>query len=109
MFDAGRADAEQGRLAQRADEREQQRQRDRDDEQVILERNIYARLKSMILGKTAVKGPKGIKAGAVIDERYNGGGSAADYIIDDGGSQDVVDVNPSPAVSSPSLAPPLSP
>ncbi|WP_284165904.1 DNA-directed RNA polymerase subunit beta [Frigidibacter sp. SD6-1] len=41
--------------------------RDRDDEQAILERNIYARLKSMILGKTAVKGPKGIKAGAVID------------------------------------------
>ena len=42
--------------------------RDRDDELVILERNIYARLKSMILGKTAVKGPKGIKTGAAIDE-----------------------------------------
>jgi DNA-directed RNA polymerase subunit beta len=42
--------------------------RDRDDEQAILERNIYARLKSMILGKTAVKGPKGIRAGAEIDE-----------------------------------------
>ena len=42
--------------------------RDRDDEQAILERNIYARLKSMILGKTAVKGPKGIKSGTVIDE-----------------------------------------
>jgi DNA-directed RNA polymerase subunit beta len=42
--------------------------RDRDDEMAILERNIYARLKSMILGKTAVKGPKGIKSGAVIDE-----------------------------------------
>jgi DNA-directed RNA polymerase subunit beta len=42
--------------------------RDRDDEMGILERNIYARLKSMILGKTAVKGPKGIKAGTVIDE-----------------------------------------
>jgi DNA-directed RNA polymerase subunit beta len=36
--------------------------RDRDDELAILERNIYARLKSMILGKTAVKGPKGVKA-----------------------------------------------
>ena len=34
----------------------------------ILERNIYARLKSMILGKTAVKGPKGIKAGSEITE-----------------------------------------
>src|SRR5690606_25039497 len=42
--------------------------RDRDDELAILERNIYARLKSMILGKTAVKGPKGIKPNAVIDE-----------------------------------------
>jgi DNA-directed RNA polymerase subunit beta len=42
--------------------------RDRDDEQAILERNIYARLKSAILGKTAVKGPKGIKPNAMIDE-----------------------------------------
>ncbi|MDH5530565.1 MAG: DNA-directed RNA polymerase subunit beta, partial [Paracoccaceae bacterium] len=42
--------------------------RDRDDEQAILERNIYARLKSMILGKVAVKGPKGIKPNAKIDE-----------------------------------------
>ncbi|MGB5869241.1 MAG: DNA-directed RNA polymerase subunit beta, partial [Albidovulum sp.] len=42
--------------------------RDRDDEMVILERNIYGRLKSMIIGKAAVKGPKGIKPNAVIDE-----------------------------------------
>ncbi|MEM9318918.1 MAG: DNA-directed RNA polymerase subunit beta [Pseudomonadota bacterium] len=42
--------------------------RDRDDELVILERNIYARLKGMIMGKTAVKGPKGVKPGIVIDE-----------------------------------------
>ncbi|MBA4324876.1 MAG: DNA-directed RNA polymerase subunit beta, partial [Rhodobacter sp.] len=42
--------------------------RDRDDELAILERNIYARLKSLIMGKTAVKGPKGIKAGSTIDE-----------------------------------------
>ncbi|MEY3004963.1 MAG: hypothetical protein RLZZ491_2139, partial [Pseudomonadota bacterium] len=34
----------------------------------ILERNIYARLRSMILGKTAVKGPKGIKSGSEITE-----------------------------------------
>jgi len=46
--------------------------RDRDDEQAILERNIYARLKSMILGKTAVKGPKGIKPNAAIDEELLG-------------------------------------
>ena len=42
--------------------------RDRDDELVILERNIYARLKGMILGKVAVKGPKGVRPGATIDE-----------------------------------------
>jgi DNA-directed RNA polymerase subunit beta len=42
--------------------------RDRDDEQAILDRNIYARLKSLILGKSAVKGPKGIKANSDITE-----------------------------------------
>ena len=42
--------------------------RDRDDEMVILDRNIYARLKDMILGKEAVKGPKGFKSNSVITE-----------------------------------------
>ena len=42
--------------------------RDRDDELEILERNIYARLREMIEGKAAVKGPKGIKSGTVIDD-----------------------------------------
>ncbi len=42
--------------------------RDRDDEVAILERNIYARLKAILLGKRAIKGPKGVKAGSVIDE-----------------------------------------
>ena len=41
--------------------------RDRDDELAILDRNIYARLRNLILGKIAVKGPKGIKANSVID------------------------------------------
>ncbi|MEM0950178.1 MAG: DNA-directed RNA polymerase subunit beta, partial [Pseudomonadota bacterium] len=41
--------------------------RDRDDELVILDRNIYARLRSMMEGKTVAKGPKGIKSGATID------------------------------------------
>ncbi|MEL6702401.1 MAG: DNA-directed RNA polymerase subunit beta, partial [Pseudomonadota bacterium] len=40
--------------------------RDRDDELAILDRNIYARLRSMMEGKTVAKGPKGIKAGATI-------------------------------------------
>jgi DNA-directed RNA polymerase subunit beta len=42
--------------------------RDRDDELAILDRNIYARLKDLLLGKTAVKGPKGVKAGSEITE-----------------------------------------
>ncbi len=42
--------------------------RDRDDELAILERNIYARLKGMIMGKVAVKGPKGVKPKSEITE-----------------------------------------
>ncbi len=42
--------------------------RDRDDELEILERNIYARLRQLILGKTAVKGPKGVKSGSEIND-----------------------------------------
>ncbi|MFN3262079.1 MAG: DNA-directed RNA polymerase subunit beta [Pikeienuella sp.] len=42
--------------------------RDRDDEMAILDRNTYARLRELILGKTCVKGPKGVKAGETIDE-----------------------------------------
>ena len=42
--------------------------RDRDNEMAILDRNIYARLKGMILGKVAVKGPKGVKSKSEITE-----------------------------------------
>jgi DNA-directed RNA polymerase subunit beta len=42
--------------------------RDRDDEMAILNRNTYARLKDMILGKVAVKGPKGAKPKSEITE-----------------------------------------
>ncbi|NNK79363.1 MAG: DNA-directed RNA polymerase subunit beta, partial [Litoreibacter sp.] len=42
--------------------------RDRDDEMAILDRNIYARLQTLIMGKKAVKGPKGVKANSMIDE-----------------------------------------
>ena len=34
----------------------------------ILDRNTYARLKSMIAGKKAIKGPKGVKSGSLIDD-----------------------------------------
>jgi DNA-directed RNA polymerase subunit beta len=42
--------------------------RDRDDELAILDRNIYARLKTLIMGKTVAKGPKGIRAGSEVTE-----------------------------------------
>ena len=42
--------------------------RDRDDELAILERNTYARLKEMILGKIAVRGPKGVNPKSKITE-----------------------------------------
>ena len=42
--------------------------RDRDDELVILDRNIYARLRSIISGKVAVKGPKGVSAKSEITD-----------------------------------------
>ncbi|MEM8823677.1 MAG: DNA-directed RNA polymerase subunit beta [Pseudomonadota bacterium] len=42
--------------------------RDRDDEREILDRNIYARLRSMIEGQKAVKGPKGFRSGSIVDE-----------------------------------------
>ncbi len=42
--------------------------RDRDDELAILDRNIFARLRQMILGKITVKGPKGMRSGVEITE-----------------------------------------
>lgn len=43
--------------------------KDRDDELSILERNIYGRLKDMLLGKVAVSGPKGMGRGEVTEEK----------------------------------------
>jgi DNA-directed RNA polymerase subunit beta len=42
--------------------------RDRDDEMAILDRNTYSRLQSMILGKIAVRGPKGVRSNSEITE-----------------------------------------
>ena len=44
--------------------------RDRDDEQKILERNIYGRLKRVLIGKIAVKGPRRVAAGTEITEEF---------------------------------------
>ncbi|MBJ3774232.1 DNA-directed RNA polymerase subunit beta [Acuticoccus mangrovi] len=41
--------------------------KDRDDEQAILDRNVYARLRELLEGQTAVSGPKGFRKDSVID------------------------------------------
>jgi DNA-directed RNA polymerase subunit beta len=40
--------------------------KDRDDEQAILDRNVYARLAELLTGQTAISGPKGFKKETVI-------------------------------------------
>ncbi|WP_295813535.1 DNA-directed RNA polymerase subunit beta [uncultured Nitratireductor sp.] len=40
--------------------------KDRDDEQSILDRNVYARLADMLNGKQAIAGPKGFKKGGAL-------------------------------------------
>ncbi len=40
--------------------------KDRDDEQAILNRNVYGRLSDMLAGKTAIAGPKGFKKGTKL-------------------------------------------
>ena len=42
-------------------------QEDREDEQAILERNTYARLRDLLSGKEAAAGPKGMRPGKVTD------------------------------------------
>ncbi len=42
--------------------------KDRDAERVILERSFHARLKSLIFGRKVVSGPKGMRAGTVIND-----------------------------------------
>ncbi|TGR32849.1 MULTISPECIES: DNA-directed RNA polymerase subunit beta [unclassified Mesorhizobium] len=40
--------------------------KDRDDEQAILDRNVYARLSDVLVGKEAIAGPKGFKKGSTL-------------------------------------------
>ncbi|WP_106755151.1 DNA-directed RNA polymerase subunit beta [Pannonibacter carbonis] len=40
--------------------------KDRDDEQAILDRNVYGRLAEMLRGRTAISGPKGSKKDTVL-------------------------------------------
>jgi DNA-directed RNA polymerase subunit beta len=43
--------------------------KDRDDELAILERNVYGRLKPLLLGKNATSGPKGLGRGEVTEDK----------------------------------------
>ncbi|MBA4805172.1 MAG: DNA-directed RNA polymerase subunit beta [Brevundimonas sp.] len=43
--------------------------KDRDDELKILERNVYGRLKPLLLGKNAVSGPKGLGRGEITEDK----------------------------------------
>ncbi|CDX24532.1 RNA polymerase, beta subunit [Mesorhizobium sp. ORS 3324] len=40
--------------------------KDRDDEQAILDRNVYSRLSDVLVGKDAIAGPKGFKKGSKL-------------------------------------------
>ncbi|AZO58000.1 MAG: DNA-directed RNA polymerase subunit beta [Mesorhizobium sp.] len=42
--------------------------KDRDDEQAILDRNVYSRLSDMLVGKEAIAGPKGFKKGSKLSK-----------------------------------------
>ncbi|HJU17998.1 MAG TPA: DNA-directed RNA polymerase subunit beta [Stellaceae bacterium] len=46
--------------------------KDRDDERAILQRSFAARLKELLLGQTAVGGPKGMRSGTEISEAVLG-------------------------------------
>ena len=71
--------------------------RDRDDELEILERNIYARLKTLIMGKVAVKGPKGMKPSSMIDDELLGTLSRGQWwqlaLADEGDAQNIEALN----------------
>ena len=42
--------------------------KDRDDEQAILDRNVYGRLDDMLFGKAAVAGPKGFRRATKLND-----------------------------------------
>ena len=46
--------------------------KDRDDEQAILDRNVYARLTDMLAGRDAIAGPKGFKKGTTLSRELLG-------------------------------------
>ena len=57
--------------------------KDRDDEQSILDRNIYGRLAEMLRGKNGTSGPKGFKKGTKITDEVLAGLSACAVVAPD--------------------------
>ncbi len=60
--------------------------KDRDDERLILERNIYGRMREVLIGQTVTAGPRGFKTGVELDESKLGEvprGQWWDFGIDD--------------------------
>ena len=47
--------------------------KDLNDEYRILERDLFARVAKMLIGKTANSGPAGLKSGNVVNEEYLNG------------------------------------
>lgn len=47
--------------------------KDRDDERVILERSFHGRLKELLLGQVVASGPRGVKAGAAVNDEMLAG------------------------------------
>jgi DNA-directed RNA polymerase subunit beta len=45
--------------------------KDRDDELTILERSVYDSVKTVLMGKSAVSGPRGFKKGPITEETLN--------------------------------------
>ncbi|NID05405.1 DNA-directed RNA polymerase subunit beta [Luteibacter jiangsuensis] len=62
---------EKDKRAKQIEETELKRiRKDLDDQFRILEGAIYARMRSQLVGKTAMSGPAGLKRGATIDDAY---------------------------------------
>jgi DNA-directed RNA polymerase subunit beta len=62
---------EKDKRAKQIEETELKRiRKDLDDQFRILEGAIYARMRTQLVGKTAMSGPAGLKRGAVIDDAY---------------------------------------
>ena len=55
--------------------------KDRDDEQAILDRNVYGRLSDMLVGKEAIAGPKGFKKGTKLVDRRDARGLSAFAVV----------------------------